>query len=67
MENIAFEVQGDQLVIVVDLSQELYQSASGKSMIVATTGGNVSVPGHEQIKIGLNIYRPVSSVRPARR
>jgi len=61
MENIEFEVQGDQLVIVVDLSQEQGKSASGKSMIIATTGGNISVPGHEDVKIGLNIYRPVSA------
>lgn len=66
MENIEFEVQGDQLVIVIDLSQELGQSASGKSVIIATTGGNVSVPGHEEVKIGLNVYRPVVA-RPARR
>lgn len=67
MQNVQFEVQGDQLVIVVDLSQEFGESASGKSIIVATTGGNVSVPGHEEVKIGLNAYRPVPVTRSARR
>lgn len=67
MENIEFEVQGDQLMIAIDLSQELGQSSSGKSVIIATTGGNVSVPGHEEVKIGLNVYRPVVVARPARR
>lgn len=67
MQNISFEVQGDQLVIVIDLSQEIGESSSGKSMIVATTGGNVSVPGHEEVKIGLNVYRPVQAARPVRR
>lgn len=67
MENIQFQVEGDQLVIVVDLSHEAGFSGSGKSVIVATTGGNVSVPGHEEIKIGLNIYRPIQAERSVRR
>jgi hypothetical protein len=67
MENIAFQVEGDQLVIVIDLSHEAGESASGKSVIIASTGGNVSVPGHEEIKIGLNVYRPVQAARSVRR
>ncbi len=67
MQNVVFEVQGDQLMIMIDLSQELGESASGKSIIIATTGGNVSVPGHEEIKVGLNVYRPVQAGRVARR
>lgn len=59
MENIEFQLEGSRLLIAIDLNQELGESASGKSMIIATTGGNVSVPGHEEIKIGLNVYRPV--------
>ena len=64
MQNVHMEVQGDNLVSVVDLSQELGLSSSQKSVIVASTGGNVSVPGREEVKIGLNIYRPVE--KPAR-
>jgi ABC-type dipeptide/oligopeptide/nickel transport system ATPase component len=58
MENVLFDVQDGHLVIVVDLNQEIGESASGKSVIIATTGGNVSVPGYEQVKVGLNVYRP---------
>ncbi|HEY6406504.1 MAG TPA: hypothetical protein VIY29_03440 [Ktedonobacteraceae bacterium] len=58
MQNVEFEVQGEQLVITIDLSQELGTSASGKSVIIATTGGNVGVPGWEDVKVGLNVYRP---------
>jgi len=61
------EVQGDQLIVTIDLSQDLGLSASGKSVMIASTGGNVSVPGHEEIKIGLNVYRPVSVPRETRR
>jgi len=58
MQNVAFEVEGDQLVIRIDLSQELGETSSGNSVIIATTGGNVAVPGREAVKVGLNVYRP---------
>ena len=58
MQNVEFQVQGNLLVITVDLAQELGVSASGKSIIIASTGGNVSVPGYEDVKVGLNVYRP---------
>jgi hypothetical protein len=43
-------------VIRIDLSQELGESSSGKPVIIATTGGNVEVPGRETVKVGLNVY-----------
>ncbi|HLZ62492.1 MAG TPA: hypothetical protein VKR06_36565 [Ktedonosporobacter sp.] len=58
MKNVQMNVEGTKLVIVVDLSQELGISSSGKSITVASTEGNVAVPGREEIKIGLNIYKP---------
>lgn len=58
MKNVIIQVEGLKLTIVVDLSQELGLSSSGKSMTIATTEGNVSIPGNEEIKIGLNIYKP---------
>ncbi len=67
MQNVAFQVQGNQLVIVVDLTQELGVSSSGKSIIIASTSGNVAVPGFEDIKVGLNVYRPQQVSRTAHR
>ena len=67
MYNVEFEVQGDQLIIRVDLSQELGVSSSGKSVIIATTGGNVEVPGWEAVKVGVNVYRPQQADRTSRR
>jgi hypothetical protein len=66
MQNVEFEVEDDQLIIRVDLSQELGVSSSGKSVIIATTGGNVEVPGWEAIKVGLNVYRPQQAGRASR-
>jgi hypothetical protein len=67
MQNVRCDVQGNNLVITVDLSRELGESSSGKSVIIATTGGNVSVPGYEDIKLGLNVYRPQQVSRGSRR
>ena len=56
MKNIEMKVEGDILTITVDLSQRFGLSSSGKSTIIASTEGNQSVSGKEEIKIGLNIY-----------
>lgn len=58
MKNVVLNVEGDKLIIVVDLNQEFGPSSSGKSITVASTEGNIAVPGREEIKIGLNIYKP---------
>ena len=55
--NVSMRVDGLILVIEVDLSQTLGPSSSGKSEIIATTGGNASVPGNEEVKVGLNVFR----------
>ena len=56
MKNIEMTTDGDILTIRVDLSQRFGKSSSGKSTIVASTEGNQADPGHEEIKIGLNVY-----------
>ena len=56
MKNVDMVVQGDILTIKVDLSQRFGKSSSGKSIIIASTEGNQSIPGNDDIKIGLNIY-----------
>lgn len=57
MKNVEMNVDGNTLVIKVDLSKEFGPSASGKTVIIATTEGNVSIPGFEDKKIGVNVYR----------
>ena len=56
MKNIEMNVAGDVLTIKVDLSKTFGKSSSGKSTIIASTEGNISVPGKEEVKIGLNVY-----------
>lgn len=57
MKNVDMKLEGDRLVITVDLAKEFGASKSGKSITIASTEGNISVPEHEEVKIGLNVYR----------
>ncbi len=57
MKNVEMTVDGNILNIKVDLSKEFGLSSSGKTIIIASTEGNQSVPGNEGIKVGLNVYK----------
>ncbi|MEW6327869.1 MAG: hypothetical protein AB1487_09820 [Thermodesulfobacteriota bacterium] len=57
MKNVEMKVEGNILTITVDLSKEFGPSSSGKTIIIASTEGNVSVPDAEDKKVGLNVYR----------
>ncbi|KQC06657.1 MAG: hypothetical protein APR54_01555 [Candidatus Cloacimonas sp. SDB] len=59
MKNVDMKLNGNQLVITVDITKEFGPSKSGKSITIASTEGNVSIPDNEDIKIGLNIYRKI--------
>ena len=56
MKNVDITVEGTILTIKVDLSKEFGPSTSGKTIIIASTEGNVTIPNREE-KIGLNVYR----------
>ncbi|MFH0823864.1 MAG: hypothetical protein V2B18_14030 [Pseudomonadota bacterium] len=64
MKNIELSLQDNDFTIVVDLSQEFGPSKSGKTIIIASTGGNKAIPGREE-RIGLNVYRQESK-KPAK-
>jgi len=57
MKNVDLKLEGNILIIKVDLGKDFGPSSSGKNVIVASTEGNQSVPGKEDVKIGLNIYK----------
>ena len=54
--NVEMKVEENKLVITVDLAAEGKVSSSGKSLVIGSTEGNVSVPGKENVKVGLNVY-----------
>lgn len=57
MKNVNLTITDNKLCIEVDLAQDFGPSSSGKSVVIATTEGNKTVPGTD-VKIGLNVYKP---------
>ncbi|MCI0660967.1 MAG: hypothetical protein L0220_07835 [Acidobacteria bacterium] len=49
-------VEENILTIKIDLTKEYGPSSSGKTIIIASTEGNVPISDREE-KIGLNVYR----------
>ena len=58
MKNIEMTVEGNTLIVRVDLTKEFGPSSSGKTIIIASTEGNVSIPNREE-KVGLNVYKKI--------
>ncbi len=56
MENVKMAVEGEELVLRVNLKHRGEKSSTGKTVRVASTEGNIEVPGFPAIKIGLNAY-----------
>jgi hypothetical protein len=56
MKNVASKVEGNTLTITVDLSQEFGPSKSGKTTVVASTEGNITLADGRTV-MGLNVYR----------
>ncbi len=57
MKNVDIKIEGNKAIITVDLSKDYGPSKSGKTRIIASTEGNVSLPDRPEIKMGLNIYK----------
>jgi len=57
VKNVKMSVKNNKLTIEVDLTKEFGKSASGKSIIIGSTEGNVDVDGADGVKIGLNVYK----------
>jgi hypothetical protein len=57
MNNVKLTVKGKTLHIEVDLTKTQGPSSTGKTEIIATTRGNVQVPEHHEVLVGLNVYK----------
>jgi len=55
-ENVEAALEGAILILRIDLSKLLRKSASGKTTLIATTGGNTEIPEHPGMLLGLNVY-----------
>lgn len=56
MKNVSIDLKNNTLTITLDITQNFGLSSSGKSITVASTSGNVSIPGTD-LKLGLNVYK----------
>lgn len=58
--NVTASVKDGVLTLTIDLTADTRPSKAGKSDVVATTGGNVIVPGalidDRPLSLGLNAY-----------
>ena len=61
-KGIEFEVGQDKkkLTLIIDISGAGAISGSGKSRVIASTRGNIIIPGTDGLKVGLNLYRSIS-------
>jgi len=61
MKNVKISRVGDKLLIEIDLTAQTSASKSGKTEIIASTEGNVIIPGEAKdgkpIRLGLNLYK----------
>lgn len=58
-QNIRVMVEGDELIIRCNINEsqvDVQPSASGKTFVLATSGGAAHVPG-TNLKVNLTVYR----------
>ncbi len=55
-ENVTVEVKDGKAIITIDLAHRGNSSSSGKSIIVASTGGNKEIPGSGGVILGMTAY-----------
>jgi len=55
-KNVSYVVEGKLLIVTMDLSKTFGPSSSGKTEIVATTGGSKEV-GETGVMLGINAFK----------
>jgi hypothetical protein len=55
--NVTAIVEGDELVIRMNLKDPGVPSSTGKSQLIASTGGFFAVPGQDKTWLSLNLSR----------
>lgn len=55
MLNVKQTIKGNKLILEIDLNEEYGLSKSGKTTIIASSQGNVTVK--DDIKVGINVYK----------
>ena len=55
MKNVETKVADGKLIITVDINKTFGPSKSGKTIIIASTEGNVQIG---DVRVGLNVFKP---------
>lgn len=57
MQNCKVTTKGTKVLIELDLDAEGIESKTGKSIVLASTNGNIDVPGAPGVRVGVNMFR----------
>lgn len=59
MKNVTATVEGNTLILKVDLTKTFGPSTSGKTLIIASSEGNQGILAGDgkEVRFGLNVYR----------
>lgn len=60
-ENVRSRVEGNKLILEVDLTAAGHPSKSGKRTTIATTHGGMRVEGHPNVEVMLNVLKPAKA------
>lgn len=55
MKGIIQRIDGDKLILEVDLTQNFGDSSTGKSIVVATSGGHAKIEDRPGLSYSLNV------------
>ncbi len=58
-KNIDIDLQGNILTIQIDLTKSFGLTGSGKSSLIATTGGTILVGRGRSERINITVHRPM--------
>ena len=58
-KNVQYKIDGDKLIVEMDLTANKEESKSGKSLIIASTRGNKRIDKDKDIFLGLNLYEKI--------
>lgn len=60
--NVEMRIEGDKMIIEVDLTQDHGLSTSGKTHVIATTSGSRAIPTESgTVLVGVNVNKKIVS------
>lgn len=59
MKNVAMKVNKNTLTLTIDLAKSFGPSKSGKSNVIATTEGNIELENHQDMRLGINVFKVI--------